>query len=50
LAVMPATRPRTPSTVIQASENQAKALACRAARNHPASWAVVSFGVQQAPG
>src|ERR1035437_10159704 len=48
LAAMPATRPRTPSPVIQASENQARAFACRAACSHPASR-VASFGVQQAP-
>src|SRR5665811_1057361 len=40
LAAIPATRPRTPSPVIQAKENQARALACRAARNHLASRSV----------
>src|SRR5450759_3033260 len=49
LAAMPATRPRTPSPVIQASENQARAFACWAACSHPAASRVASFGVQQAP-
>ena len=49
LAPTPATRPRTPSPVIQASENQARVLACRAARNHAGSG-VAWVGPQQDPG
>src|SRR5665811_218705 len=48
LAVMPAIRPRTPSPVIQARENQARALACRAARNHLASRSVWVGGINGA--